>query len=94
MELYDTTLRDGMQSREVSLSTNDRLAVLKLLDGFGVDVIELGWPGASKTDDALFKAAAKTKLKNARTAAFGSTRRMGCSARLDRGHRAQLAHQT
>ncbi len=84
MELYDTTLRDGMQSPQLRLSLNDRIRTLKLLDGFGVDLIELGWPGASPADDALFEAASGMDL-NAKTAAFGSTRRMGKSATLDTG---------
>lgn len=83
MELYDTTLRDGAQSRQLHFSLNDRLDTLRLLDDFGVDFVELGWPGASESDDEFFSAARKLNL-NAKTAAFGCTKRPGPAA-LDKG---------
>ena len=44
--VYDTTLRDGAQREGIAYSVNDKLAVARLLDGYGVGFIEGGWPGA------------------------------------------------
>lgn len=83
MELYDATLREGPQSREVNLSVTDKLEIVKALDDFGVDYIELGWPGSNPKDMETFLEAAKLKLKNAKIAAFGSTKRKGIKAEDD-----------
>jgi 2-isopropylmalate synthase len=45
IEIYDTTLRDGTQGTGFSLTSDDKVAVARRLDAFGVDVIEGGWPG-------------------------------------------------
>lgn len=73
-----------MQSGELNLSLSDKIKVLKLLDNFGIDFIELGWPGASKAVDSFFEAAKKQKI-SAKTAAFGSPARIGVSPRMDKG---------
>ncbi len=76
--LYDTTLRDGNQDRKISLSLADKLQIARLLDSFGFDYIEGGWPNPSNpTDEEFFKKIKETKLKHAKIAAFGSTRRPG-----------------
>ncbi len=49
--LYDTTLRDGNQDRKISLSLADKLRIARLLDSFGVDYIEGGWPNPSNPTD-------------------------------------------
>ena len=83
VSLYDTTLRDGAQQEGIALSVHDKLAILKILDGFGVDYIEGGWPGAILKDTEFFAAARDIELKNARLVAFGSTVRAGKSAAED-----------
>ena len=76
--LYDTTLRDGNQDRKISLSLADKLQIARLLDSFGFDYIEGGWPNPSNpTDEEFFQKIKETKLKHAKIAAFGSTRRPG-----------------
>lgn len=40
--LYDTTLRDGCQSEDVSLTLEDKLRIAEKLDAFGIDFIEGG----------------------------------------------------
>ena len=47
LEIYDTTLRDGTQGENVSLSVDDKLKVTRLLDDLGVAYIEGGWPGSN-----------------------------------------------
>lgn len=75
VEIYDTTLRDGTQGEGVNFSVADKLRIADKLDAFGVHYIEGGWPGSNPRDIEFFKQAAKRKYKNARIAAFGSTRR-------------------
>jgi 2-isopropylmalate synthase len=75
VELYDTTLRDGAQQEGISLSVEDKLIITRLLDDFGVDVIEGGYAGATPKDDEYFERVQSLDLKNAQIAAFGNTRR-------------------
>lgn len=79
--LYDTTLRDGQQTRGVDFSVEDKIRIAGALDALGVDYVEGGWPGANPTDSAFF--AAVPRLERARMAAFGMTRRAGRSASND-----------
>ena len=81
--IYDTTLRDGTQGTGISFSVLDKIRVAEKLDAFGVDFIEGGWPGSNPRDVAFFAEAAKRTWKNAKIAAFGSTRRSGVSVESD-----------
>jgi 2-isopropylmalate synthase len=83
MKIYDTTLRDGTQSKDVNLTVRDKLEFVRVLDDFGVDYIELGWPGSNPKDMECFLEASKMKLKNAKIVAFGATRRKGIKAEED-----------
>jgi 2-isopropylmalate synthase len=84
IEIYDTTLRDGCQSEDVSLTVADKVRIAQRLDDLGVDYIEGGWPGSNERDAAFFKEIAKVRLRHAKVAAFGSTRRAGIRAAADR----------
>jgi 2-isopropylmalate synthase len=75
VRIYDTTLRDGTQCEGVSLSKIDKVRIAERLDAFGVSYIEGGWPGSNPTDLAFFEEMRGRKLKHAKLAAFGSTRR-------------------
>ncbi|MDD3839913.1 MAG: 2-isopropylmalate synthase [Clostridia bacterium] len=48
--IFDTTLRDGEQSPGVSLNVHEKLEIAKQLEKLNVDVIEAGFPIASKGD--------------------------------------------
>src|SRR5579885_352273 len=84
IQLYDTTLRDGCQSEDVSLTVDDKLTIAARLDEFGFDYIEGGWPGSNERDAAFFTEVRKLKLRHAKIAAFGSTRRANLKASQDR----------
>jgi 2-isopropylmalate synthase len=84
VELYDTTLRDGAQSEGISFSVVDKLNIARKLDGLGIHFIEGGWPGSNPKDAEFFKEARGLKLKNARIAVFGSTRRQNVKAEKDK----------
>ena len=74
VEIYDTTLRDGTQGLDFNLTAEDKVAIAKRLDAFGVDFIEGGWPGSNPKDLRFFELMKGEKLAFARLAAFGSTR--------------------
>jgi 2-isopropylmalate synthase len=80
--LFDTTLRDGQQTPGVDYSLEDKLIILEMLDGLGLDYIEGGYPGANPTDTALF--ASDRRLKATFTA-FGMVKRIGRSLSNDSG---------
>src|SRR5512141_240668 len=75
IEIYDTTLRDGAQSEEISFSVEDKMRITERLDDLGVHYIEGGYPGSNPRDIEYFRKAARLKLRNARIVAFGSTHR-------------------
>ena len=83
LRIYDTTLRDGTQGEGISFSVADKLMVAERLDQFGVDYIEGGFPGSNPRDIAFFAEAKNLRLKHAKMAAFGSTRRAGTKADAD-----------
>ncbi|GAA0591010.1 citramalate synthase [Paenochrobactrum glaciei] len=80
--IYDTTLRDGQQTPGVDFSVEDKKAIAVLLDDFGMDYIEGGYPGANPTDTSFFEA---KQTKKAKFTAFGMTKRAGLSASNDPG---------
>ena len=76
VEIFDTTLRDGVQFEGISVSSDDKLKVARQLDHLGVHWIEGGWPGSNPKDEEFFqRAATELELKNSQLVAFGSTRR-------------------
>ena len=76
VEVFDTTLRDGMQVEGVSATVEDKLRIAEQLDHLGVHFIEGGWPGANPKDVEFFaRAATELTLHNSVLVAFGSTRR-------------------
>lgn len=87
--LYDTTLRDGAQTRGVNFSVKDKQRIAGWLDQLGVAYIEGGWPGANPTDDAFF--ASPPLLENPKLVSFGMTCRPEKAAEEDAGLRALLA---
>lgn len=72
--VYDTTLRDGRQGPGISYSQVDLLGIARRLDEFGVDYIEAGWPGSNPKDIEFFQQLSRVEFRNAKIAAFGSTR--------------------
>ena len=83
IHIFDTTLRDGEQGENISFTVADKIKIAKLLDDFGVDTIEGGWPGSNPKAVDFFEEMKKVKLKHARLASFGSTRRAGVKAEED-----------
>jgi 2-isopropylmalate synthase len=80
--LFDTTLRDGQQTPGVDFSVEDKIAIASMLDQFGIDYVEGGYPGANPTDTAFFE---KKRTGRASFVAFGMTKRAGISVSNDPG---------
>jgi 2-isopropylmalate synthase len=80
--LFDTTLRDGQQTPGIDFSVEDKIAIAAMLDAFGMDYVEGGYPGANPTDTGFFQ---KKRTSRAKFVAFGMTKRAGVSASNDPG---------
>jgi len=61
--IFDTTLRDGEQSPGAAMDLGEKLRIARVLEELGVDVIEAGFPIASKGDFEAVNEIAKT-IKN------------------------------
>lgn len=94
VEIYDTTLRDGSQGEGINFSVLDKLRIAEKLDAFGVHYIEGGWPGSNPKDIEFFEQARHRKFKNAKLAAFGSTRKKGTPVEQDDQVRLLIAAAT
>ncbi len=92
--LYDTTLRDGTQGEGVNLSVEDKLKIAKRLDEFGMHYIEGGWPGSNPKDADFFARAKEISFKQAKLAAFGSTRKANGNVETDAQIKMLLDAQT
>ncbi len=79
--LYDTTLRDGVQTLGVLFGFEDKIRLTKELDDIGIDYIEGGFTGANETDRQYFENLPATN--SAKITAFGMTKRADHSAEND-----------
>jgi len=83
IDLYDTTLRDGMQGEGMSLSADEKLRVAHALDRLGIQFIEAGFPSSNPKEAALFELLERERFDNAVICAFGMTRRRNLAAGED-----------
>jgi 2-isopropylmalate synthase len=83
VKLYDTTLRDGMGGKGMSLSVGEKLNAVRALDGLGVHFIEAGFPSSNPKEAELFEQLAGLRLEGATISAFGMTRRRDRQAAED-----------
>ncbi|MBZ5961576.1 2-isopropylmalate synthase [Leuconostoc gasicomitatum] len=60
---YDTTMRDGEQTIGVNFSVEEKIAIAKGLDDYGVSAIEAGFPAASQKDFEAVKSIAEVVNK-------------------------------
>ncbi len=92
--IYDTTLRDGMQTEGVSFSLEDKLLIARRLDELGIDYIEGGYAASNPKEMQFFSEVSKMGLKNSKIVAFGSTRRADTKVSDDASINAILACKT
>jgi 2-isopropylmalate synthase len=62
--IFDTTLRDGEQSPGASMNLSEKLRIAHMLEELGVDVMEAGFPVASKGDFEAVNEIAKLITKS------------------------------
>jgi len=94
IELYDTTLRDGTQSEDISLAMDDKIKIAHKLDELGIHYIEGGWPGSNPKDADFFEKAKSHKFKSSKITAFGSTCHAEIPPERDKNIQALLAAET
>jgi 2-isopropylmalate synthase len=94
VQLYDTTLRDGSQMEGISLSVEDKIRITRKLDELGIEWIEGGFPGSNPKDAEYFRRLRDTKLRNAKVAAFGGTRKPNLTCETDANIQSLVAAET
>ncbi|PZL86157.1 2-isopropylmalate synthase, partial [Acinetobacter baumannii] len=67
--IFDTTLRDGEQALQASLSVKEKLQIALALERMGVDVMEVGFPVSSPGAFESVQTIART-IKNSRVCAL------------------------
>src|SRR5436190_3127288 len=82
VRIFDTTLRDGEQSPGFSMNTEEKIRLARQLAALNVDVIEAGFPIASRGDlEAVRKVA--QEVRNVPIAALARARKEDVSAALE-----------
>src|ERR1700747_2326588 len=74
VRIFDTTLRDGEQSPGFSMNTDEKIRMARQLAALGVDIIEAGFPIASKGALEAVRAGA-SEVKEAPIAALARARK-------------------
>ena len=86
--VFDTTLRDGEQSPGCSMNVAEKLRMARQLDRLGVDVIEAGFPIASKGDFEAVRAIAHV-VRRPRIAALARCKKEDIEAAFAAGGEAE-----
>ena len=81
VRIFDTTLRDGEQAPGFSMNTGEKLRLARQLEKLGVDVIEAGFPIASKGDFEAVRAVA-SEIRDSAVAGLARARREDIEAAL------------
>jgi 2-isopropylmalate synthase len=82
VRIFDTTLRDGEQSPGFSMNTSEKLRMARQLAALNVDVIEAGFPIASRGDLEAVQIVAK-EIRDVPVAALARARKEDVSAALE-----------
>ena len=77
VELFDTSLRDGMQQPNIDISVPNAVSLLQRMAAFGVHYAEIGFAGANKFVADLTGALVPVDTGAMRLALFGRTRGRG-----------------
>jgi len=82
IRIFDTTLRDGEQAPGFSMSAPEKIRIARQLESLGVDVIEAGFPVASRGDLEGVRAVA-CEIHNCTVAALARAKRDDIDVVLD-----------
>ena len=77
VELFDTSLRDGMQQPNIDISVPNAVSLLQRMAAFGVQYAEIGFAGANKFVADLTGALTSVDTGAMKLALFGRTRGRG-----------------
>ena len=77
VELFDTSLRDGMQQPNIDISVPNAVSLLQRMAAFGVQYAEIGFAGANRFVGDLTTALATVDTGAMKLALFGRTRGRG-----------------
>jgi 2-isopropylmalate synthase len=79
VELFDTSLRDGMQQPNIDISVPNAVGLLQRMSGFGVHYAEIGFAGANQFVSELTATLDSVDTGAMKLALFGRTRGRGAS---------------
>ncbi|MBI3664131.1 MAG: 2-isopropylmalate synthase [Acidobacteria bacterium] len=82
VRIFDTTLRDGEQSPGFSMNTEQKLRLARQIEQLGVDIIEAGFPIASRGDLEAVRAVAGA-VRGSRVAALARAKQADVDAALE-----------
>jgi 2-isopropylmalate synthase len=82
VKIFDTTLRDGEQSPGFSMSVAEKIRMAHQLESLGVDIIEAGFPIASRGDLEGVRAVSR-EIRGCTVAALARARRDDIDAALE-----------
>jgi 2-isopropylmalate synthase len=82
VRIFDTTLRDGEQSPGFSMNTAEKIRMARQLAALGVDIIEAGFPIASRGDLEAVRLVAK-EIRDVPIAALARAKKEDVVAALD-----------
>ncbi len=82
VQIFDTTLRDGEQSPGFSMTVEEKLRLARQLEQLGLDVIEAGFPIASRGDLDAVRAVAR-EIRSCRVAALARAKQEDIDAALE-----------
>src|SRR5260370_9390088 len=82
VRIFDTTLRDGEQSPGFSMNTAEKIRLARQLAALNVDVIEAGFPIASRGDLEAVKKVAQ-EVRNVPIAALARARKEDVRAAIE-----------
>ena len=82
VRIFDTTLRDGEQSPGFSMNTNEKLRMARQLAALNVDVIEAGFPIASRGDLEAVQTVGR-EIRDVPIAALARAKKEDVSAALE-----------
>ena len=77
VELFDTSLRDGLQQPDLEISVPNAVLLLQRMAAFGVSYAEIGFAGANQFVSDLTAALESVDTGSMRLALFGRTRGRG-----------------
>src|SRR6201997_3960364 len=82
VQIFDTTLRDGEQSPGFSMNTEEKIRMARQLAKLGVDVIEAGFPIASRGDLEAVRLVAK-EVRDVPIAALARAKKEDVAAAIE-----------